>query len=312
MTMNRPDAVAVARALVVDRYPNAEQAWLGGSVVTGCATETSDLDITVLDESASAHRESIRYQDWPVELFVHTTSSIRFFVDQDLAQRKPTMARLVAEGIPLIAGEGGDAIRHHCERVLATGPGPLTPDEADVARYALSDLIDDLRGGTTGAVGTAIAVETWRRSADLILGGHGHWAGGGKWLMRELIHLDEHLGTTWTTTLDGALRSALLGDARPLHTVAEAALSLLGGRLWEGFSQAAPAEVGKGIEDGIGPYPVPSAGEAAGLRATPRGRQRRVGDEVETWFSCCSMERESERPAATPETSRYGKNTGKR
>jgi hypothetical protein len=156
------------------------------------------------------------------------------------------MARLIADGVPLVAGEGGEAIRRHCERVLAAGPGPLAPEAADAARYALSDLVDDLRGGTTGPVGTAIAVESWRRTADLILMAHGHWSGGGKWLMRELLHLDESLGTRWTTTLDEALRSALLGNAQPLQAVAEAALSLLGGRLWEGFSQTAPAEAGRG------------------------------------------------------------------
>lgn len=242
----RPDAVTVASALVSDRFPNAEQAWLGGSVVMGCATETSDLDITVLDENASAHRESLRYQGWPVELFVHTTSSIRFFVDKDLAQRKPTMARLIADGVPLVAGQGGATIRRHCESVLTAGPGSLAPEAIDAARYALSDLLDDLRGGATGPVGAAVVIETWRRTADLILGAHGCWTGGGKWLMRELLHLDESSGTTWTTMLDEALRSALAGNAQPLQTVAEAALSLLGGRLWEGFSQAGPIEAGIG------------------------------------------------------------------
>lgn len=238
MTMTRPDAVTAAGALVCVHFPNAVQAWLGGSVVMGCATEASDLDITVLDENASVHRESLRYQGWPVELFVHTTPSIRFFVDKDLAQRKPTMARLVADGVPLIAGEGGAAIRLHCVRVLEAGPGPLEPDAIDAARYALSDLIDDLRGGATGPVGAAIAIETWRRTADLVLAAHGCWSGGGKWLMRELLRLDERSGGTWTATLDDALRSALGGDPQPLRTIAEKALSLVGGRLWEGYVQA--------------------------------------------------------------------------
>ncbi|NGN91132.1 hypothetical protein G5C66_00045 [Nocardioides sp. KC13] len=56
----------------------------------------SDLDITVLDATATAHRESLRHLGWPVELFVHTEASIRHFVGRDLANRKPTMARLVA------------------------------------------------------------------------------------------------------------------------------------------------------------------------------------------------------------------------
>lgn len=237
--MTRPTPISVARRLVRERFPAAEQAWLGGSVVRGEATATSDLDITVLDRTATAHRNSLRYGGWPVELFVHSEASIRHFVAKDLKQRKPSMARLVAEGVPLLTGSGGQGVRTHCEQVLADGPGPLSADVVDQYRYALSDLVDDVRGDVDGVVGTAIAVETWRRSADLILGINGRWSGGGKWLMREILALDAALGTRWAVTLDGALRSALNGDSSALLKVAEDVLEAAGGRLWEGFQQVA-------------------------------------------------------------------------
>ena len=68
--------------LVNDRFPAAVQAWLAGSVVRGTATATSDLDIdiTVLDETAVVHRESLRFEGWPVELFVNCEAGIRLFV----------------------------------------------------------------------------------------------------------------------------------------------------------------------------------------------------------------------------------------
>jgi predicted nucleotidyltransferase len=96
--VNRPDAILAARAVVARRYPNATQAWLSGSVVLGEATPTSDLDITVLLEAGPAHRESVRHDGWPVELFVHTEASVRAYVAKDLGRRRPTMARLVAAG----------------------------------------------------------------------------------------------------------------------------------------------------------------------------------------------------------------------
>ena len=40
--------VDVARRLVEEEFPGARAAWLGGSVVRGDASPTSDLDITVL------------------------------------------------------------------------------------------------------------------------------------------------------------------------------------------------------------------------------------------------------------------------
>lgn len=45
---NKERAIADARRCVVAWFPEARAAWLGGSVVRGGATSTSDLDITVL------------------------------------------------------------------------------------------------------------------------------------------------------------------------------------------------------------------------------------------------------------------------
>jgi hypothetical protein len=219
--MTRPAPLDAARDLVGERFPAAVQAWLGGSVILGDATATSDLDITVLDESAEVHRESLLFEGWPVELFVHSEASIRHFVAKDLAQRKPSMARLIARGVELLPGDAGAANRKHCVQTLEAGPGPLSNDALDGARYALSDLVDDLRGAAPGPIGAAIAVEAWRRTADLVLAVNGHWTGGGKWLARELLALDEVAGTSWATTLH------------------DAALAEAGGRLWDGHHQIA-------------------------------------------------------------------------
>lgn len=235
----RPDPVAAAQDLVRARFPDAEQAWLGGSVVLGGATPMSDLDITVLGATATAHRKSLHHQGWPVELFVHTEASIHHFVARDLAQRKPTMARLVARGVPLLPGDGGAAVRRHCDEVLQVGPAPLPAEALANARYALSDLVDDLQGAGPGPEGTAIAVEAWRRTAELLLDVNGRWRGGGKWLMRELISFDVAGGTSWALRLDAGLTAALVGDTAPLRETAEDCLTLAGGRLWEGFHQAA-------------------------------------------------------------------------
>ena len=125
MTLTRPPAEVAARALVTERNPDAVQAWLAGSLARGQGTPTSDLDITVLLDEVEVHRETIEYAGWPVELFVHTAASIEFFVAKDLARRHPTMARLVATGIPLL-GDGGAEVRRHCADALERGPGPVS------------------------------------------------------------------------------------------------------------------------------------------------------------------------------------------
>jgi hypothetical protein len=191
----------------------------------------------LLDESSGdvdVHRESLMYAGWPVELFVHTASSIEFFVAKDLRRRHPTMARLVATGVPLL-GDGGDDVRRHCAEVLARGPAPLARDELDLMRYGLTDLLDDLADVGPGAEAAAVVVAVWRATAELALGAAGGWYGAGKWLVRELQALDVRSGTRLTEALDLGLRRALAGERESLMTVAEGVLARSGGRHWAGL-----------------------------------------------------------------------------
>ena len=233
--MNRPDPIAAARQLVMNRFPAARQAWLSGSVVLGGATETSDLDITVLLDAGEVHRESLVSNGWPAELFVHTERSIRHFVAKDAARRRPTMARLVATGVPLIEGDSGLRLREECLATVAAGPGALSAADLDLARYALTDHLDDLAGGASPEVLDAIAIEVWRSAAELLLASFAWWSGSGKWLMREVEALDEAKGTGFAQQLHAGLHAAITGDPTLLIKVADEVLDLVGGRLWGGF-----------------------------------------------------------------------------
>lgn len=230
----RPPAEEAARTLVTERYPVALQAWLAGSVSRGKGTPTSDLDITVLLDEVEVHRETVEYAGWPAELFVHTAASIEFFVAKDLARRHPTMARLVATGIPLL-GERGADVRRHCAEVLERGPGPVSDADLEVMRYGLTDLLDDLAHVRPGPETTATAVGVWRAAAELILAAGATWNGTGKWLARELESLDERQGTQVAADLDEALRRALDGDPHELASVAGAVLEGCGGRFRAGL-----------------------------------------------------------------------------
>jgi hypothetical protein len=242
MTRQAPESAA--RALVEERYPEAIQAWLAGSTATGRATATSDLDVTVLLDSdgVEVHRESVTYAGWPVELFVHTHASVEHFVAKDLQRRHPTMARLVASGLPLLAtgrGDGGAGVRRLCVEALARGPGAVSEAELELVRYALTDLLDDLAGAEPGPERTAVAVSVWRSTAELALAAAGSWTGTGKWLIRELEVLDEREGSRLTAELDDALRRALAGDTEPLVRTADVVLDRCGGRYWSGLYRAA-------------------------------------------------------------------------
>lgn len=224
----------IARELVLELYPDARAAWLGGSVVRGDASPTSDLDITVLHDGPSLRR-SLSYGGWPVELFVHNEKSLRYFADKDQARRQPTMMRLVGESVVLIDTDGSGArLQQEFLDEVAAGPEPLAADELNMLRYTITDLLEDL-AGAIGDVRLAVASVLWQEAARLLLTGSRHWAGTGKGLLREVVAYDVAHGTDHATALMDGVRAS---DDRLVAAV-DRILAEYGGRLFAGFELSA-------------------------------------------------------------------------
>ena len=231
----------VARRLVAEQYPQARAAWLGGSVVRGDASATSDLDITVLlDGPPAPMRKSLEYGGWPVELFVHTEESLAYFCDKDRQRRQPTMMRLVGESLVLIDTDGsGVRLQQTCLEDVATGPAALTVAELELLRYTITCLLDDLADAPTDDMRTAIASVLWQDAARLLLTGARRWSGTGKGLLKELQTYDELRGTDHARTVLAGVRAASSADTRQLIEATDAILDLYGGRLFAGFELSA-------------------------------------------------------------------------
>jgi hypothetical protein len=226
--MDAMDPIADATALVTDRFPHATWALLTGSVLGPHRTPGSDLDIVVLRENGAGYRESLRYRGWPVELFVHTPEQLDRYLTRELAARKPSTHRMLAQGVPLL-GDPGD-LTARCARVLADGPPPLTAAEHDRLRYGLTDLLDDLTHAADAGERAVIAAALWTGTAQAALAFAGRWTGTGKWLLRELRELDPDLAAGWLAARDapGPLAERVLADA--------------GGPLFDGYRAEAPRE----------------------------------------------------------------------
>jgi predicted nucleotidyltransferase len=231
------DAVATGRALVAERFPDARAAWLAGSVVSGDATPTSDLDITVLLPGPPApFRESLEYDGWPVELFVHTRQTVARWIAKDIERRRPTLARLISTGVVLLDDDGvGAALAEGCASLLAAGPGPVSDADRDSMRYALTDILDDLADCTEPVLSAAVAFAAWEQAVRLLLAIDGRWWGTGKWLVRELRAYDAAHGTSYALRLHAGLGAALELDPVLLTIVAEEILDAAGGPLWVGY-----------------------------------------------------------------------------
>jgi hypothetical protein len=215
------DPLTDARDLVAERLPEATWALLTGSVLGPHRTAGSDLDIVVLRDDDPGYRESLHFRGWPVELFVHTPSRLTATLARELADRKPTMHRMLASGVPLL-GDPGD-LPARVARVLAQGPPPLTDAERDRFRYVVTDLLDDHTHATDPGERLVIASALWTESARAALAFAGRWISGGKWLLRELRDLDAALATRWLAARD---------DPAPF---ARQVLAPAGGPLFDGY-----------------------------------------------------------------------------
>lgn len=225
------DAVESASELITSKFPDARAAFLGGGVLTGRRTPTSDLDVVVLlDGPPAPYRESLRWRGWPVELFVHDEVSLVCYFHQDCACRRPILPRMVADGVVLADRDGAAAEAANKARdLLSSGPPPLDRAELDRRRYGLSDLLDDLAGSTDPGETAIISWTLLVGTAELLLLAEHRWLGGGKWLLRELRDLDAGFA-------DGLM--AARDDPAELTRLAEGVLTRAGGRLWEGYRES--------------------------------------------------------------------------
>ncbi|WP_432078211.1 nucleotidyltransferase domain-containing protein [Streptomyces sp. YPW6] len=232
------DVREVARALVLERHPDARAAFLGGSVLTSRRTARSDLDIVVLLGGPPApYRESLRYRDWPVELFVHTEDSWHGFVTPEIARRNSALLWMCADGVLLLDADGtGARLAETAGRLAAAGPPPVTDTEREDARYALTDLLDDFAVVTDAGERLFVVTELVRRTGELALLTHGTWFGGGKWLARRL----EAVAPGLPARLGEAAQAALGEAPEGLTSLVTEVLDAAGGPVWEGYRRSGP------------------------------------------------------------------------
>ncbi|MEY9927142.1 hypothetical protein ABH926_001767 [Catenulispora sp. GP43] len=226
------DPLGDARALVLDRYPQAVWAVLAGSVLTAHRTAGSDLDIVValpLDDPLAPRRESLVFRDWPVELFVHDEQTLDAWLAKKRPERKPTLYRMVGHGTAIVGDPAGRQAR--CRAVLEAGPGPMGPAQLERARYGLTDLLDDLVYATDPGERQVIAAALWKDAAHCALVAAERWDGTGKWLLRELRADDPELADRWL---------AAQHDPAAVEAFARGVLDRLGGPLFDGYQAVAP------------------------------------------------------------------------
>lgn len=242
----RPDPIATARHALSERFPEAELAFLAGSVVRGEATATSDLDLVVVfSQLERAYRISFTLDTWPIEAFVHDPETLHYFMAEfDRPSGVPSMPAMVTEGI-VVPGETALSARlkQQAAEVLKAGPPPLDARELDKRRYFISDLADDLVAPRSAAEARATGTRLYGILADFALRAAGEWSATGKSIPRRLRAVDGELAGRFDAAFEALFAN---NDANPVIELVDRVLKPYGGRLRDGFEEHAPPDWRRG------------------------------------------------------------------
>ncbi|GKU83090.1 nucleotidyltransferase domain-containing protein [Niallia sp. NCCP-28] len=233
-TTKRLEPLKAAKLFVDKHFPYCQGAVLAGSVVRGQETITSDLDIVVFDKGIhTSYRESLIEFGWAIEIFVHNLTSYKHFFDRDYHNAKPSMPRMVWEGI-ILKDEGIlESIKKEAKSLLDKGPERWTKELLTIKRYFITDALDDFIGSTKRGEELFIANTLAELLQEFVLRANGCWIGSSKWIIRALKEYDEALAEKFVEAFEDYYR---LGEKDKVIHLCDMVLKPYGGRLFEGFS----------------------------------------------------------------------------
>lgn len=243
MLDSRITPLEVARTLCAQLHPECDCLLLAGSFVRGEATVSSDLDIVVLyPELPQAYRESLFWEGYPVEMFVHDPQTLRYFFEKfDGPTGFPLLMQMVCEGIEIPRPtELSSAMKRLAQTVIETGPPVLATDELAQRRYEITDLVDDIRTPRSREELTASGALLQGQLADFYFRSQNLWSARGKTIPRKLRQHSPEFSVRFGTAFDALFKQ---GETELVIALAEEVLKMCGGGfLFDGFRRDAPAD----------------------------------------------------------------------
>lgn len=231
---NKIEPVVAAQKFIHKYFPACDGALLAGSVVRGEATETSDLDIVVFDQSLStSYRESLIDFDWHIEVFVHNLNSYQAFFESDRKRARPSLPQMVSEGIVLKDTGIIDSIKMEAKKLLADGPQKWSDEMVQMKRYFITDALDDFIGCKDRAEEIFIANALAELSSEFVLRTNNRWIGASKWIIRSLRNYDPQFAERFVEAFDIFYQN---GSKDRIIKLIDEILLPYGGRLFDGFS----------------------------------------------------------------------------
>lgn len=227
-------------AIRLERYPEARIIFLTGSLVRCEGTSTSDLDLVVVfDLIPCAFRESFIFVKWPVEAFVHDPQTLEYFFRKvDRPTGFPSLPTMVAEGVEIPgASDFSDGLKRLAAEVLNEGPPKWTDKDLRNSRYAITDLIEDMKDPRSPQELHATATLLYSALANHYFRSRNMWSAKGKAIPRRLKVVDPDLAEQFLGSFDGVF---LKCNTQAVVHLAESILEAEGGFLFEGHKLEAP------------------------------------------------------------------------
>ncbi|MED4112608.1 nucleotidyltransferase domain-containing protein [Priestia megaterium] len=232
--LKKLEPLQAATKFIFKHYPNCQGALLTGSVVRGEATHTSDLDIVIFDDNfTSSFRESLIEFGWAIEVFAHNLTSYQLFLKNDCKRARPSLPRMISEGIILADKGVVQSIKEEANQLLEKGPEKWSEDTIKLKRYFISDALDDLIGSSNTSESLFIANTLAYITHEFVLRTNGHWIGDSKWIVRSLNLYNEGFSKEFVEAFDTFYKT---GNKDKVIQLVDKVLEPHGGRLFEGFS----------------------------------------------------------------------------
>lgn len=237
---SRRSPVDVAGDVVKNRYPDASFGFAAGSLNRGEATRFSDIDLVVIfPRLENAWRESFVFEGWPIEVFAHDPETLEYFFRDDARSGVPSLPAMVLEGITVPSSHPmASELKALAAQLLSGRPPQWQTETIDGKRYAISDLIDDLREPRNTLEAAATIGKLHDQLGNFYFRARGIWSASGKHIPRRLEQIDAELAMRW----EKAFLDAFAGQRGGLISLSEEILRPYGGFLFDGYRQDAPRE----------------------------------------------------------------------
>lgn len=235
-------ALSASEKIRKERHPSAKALLLAGSVVRGDATAFSDLDLVVIYEHVNnAKRQSFTYDGWPVEAFVHDPQTLEYFIQEvDGPSGVPTLANMICEAVEVPKPtKYGQEIKCFSKKFLNAGPMPWGQQERENSRYAISNMVDDIRAPRSTDELRPVIANLYTAIANHYCRSRTQWAAKGKSIPRRLTSLDPEFSQRFAQAFEVAF---VQNDVVALIDLSQDVLEADGGFLFDGYNRNAPDE----------------------------------------------------------------------